>query len=232
MTHHDAAANDPTGPVAVFDLEGTLTAGETWRAVGRYFGKHGQAGTYRRFLATHVHWPLRALVQPRLRQSLRDRWLIDLARLFQGMPVAEFERLAAWVVDRELWPGRRAATIAALERHRADGAVVALASGTYQPILDVFAGRLGAEALGTSLEVADGHLSGRVLGEVNTGLAKARSVASWIGRRTPVAAYGDTAADVGMLELSQAPIAVHPDRALRALAVERGWRILDADGRG
>ncbi len=218
--------------VIVFDLEGTLTTGETWRAIGRYLGEHGQAGAYRRFLSAHLHWPLRSLVQPRLRQHLRDRWLVDLARLFRGMPVADFERLATWVVDRELWPNRRAVAIAELERHRASGAAVVLASGTYQPVLEVLAVRIGAEALGTSLETDDGRFTGRVLGQVNTGAAKARSVADYVGQRSLVAAYGDTRADLGMLELSEAPVAVHPDRALREVALERGWRILETGGTG
>ena len=42
------------------------------------------------------------------------------------------------------------------DRYRAAGYRLVLASGTYQPVLDAFARRIGAVGLGTPLEVRDG----------------------------------------------------------------------------
>ncbi len=40
------------------------------------------------------------------------------------------------------------------------------------------------------------------------------------------AAYGDTWADIPLLEHADRPIAVYPDAPLKAAALERGWEIL------
>ena len=39
--------------------------------------------------------------------------------------------------------------------------------------------------------------------------------------------YSDSPNDLPLLEKAQVPVATNPDPALRALAQERGWRILD-----
>ncbi len=212
--------------VVASDLEGTLTVGETWKGVGRYLLRHGQALAYRRFLLTHL--PGVAPVKARLRdeRAFRDRWIADLSRLFARLAPGELGRLAEWVVEHELWPKRRAGVLAELERHRRAGSRVVLASGTYQPVLEAFARRIGAEAVGTPLAPGGGG----VAGAVNTDRAKAARLRAFLGGATPAVAYGDTLADLPMLELSQTPVAVHPDIRLRRVALARGWRVLLTDG--
>jgi phosphoserine phosphatase len=39
--------------------------------------------------------------------------------------------------------------------------------------------------------------------------------------------YSDSINDLPLLEKAQEPVATNPDAALRALAADRGWRILD-----
>ena len=224
----------PAGPpLVVADLEGTCTSGETWRAVGRWLVENGRRGRYRRFLAPR----LAALPLVRLgaisRQAFRDRWIRDLAGLLDGLTAADLEALARGIVEDELWPKRRVAVVEALEVAAADGARVVIASGTYQPVLVAFAARLArgpagpVVGLGTPLQMAHGRTTGRVIGRVGTGSLKADRVAELAAGAPVRAAYGDSLADAPLLELAAEAIAVAPDRQLRALAIERGWRILD-----
>ena len=83
-----------------------------------------------------------------------------------------------------------------------------LVSGTYQPVLEVFARRIDAEAIGTPLELRDGRATGRLAGPVNNDGVKVASLRPLLGDATLVAAYGDTPADVPMLELSAAATVV------------------------
>lgn len=212
--------------IVAADVEGTLTSGETWRAVGRYLAEHRRARAYRAFFLAHL--PGALLVKARLlpRPWYRDRWMADLAGLFQGWDEQELRRMAEWVVERELWMLRRPSVIAELEEHRRNGATLILASATYQPVLEAFAERCGARALGTRLDVVDGVATGRISGRVNSGHTKAdRLVAATAPERVAIA-YGDSASDIPMLELSSAPVAVYPDAGLRRLAARRGWRML------
>ena len=214
--------------IVAADVEGTLTRGETWKAVGRYLAEHGRARAYRGFFLAHL--PGALLVKARLfpQPWYRDRWMVDLARLLKGWDEPDLRRMAEWVVEHELWALRRPSVIAELEEHRRQGAALILASATYQPVLEAFARRCGARALGTRLELVDGVATGRVSGGVNAGRAKADGLAAAIAPEHVSIAYGDSASDIPMLELSAAPVAVVPDAGLRKLAARRGWRVLRA----
>jgi HAD superfamily phosphoserine phosphatase-like hydrolase len=215
-----------TGEAVAADLEGTLTTAETWRAVAAHLRRSGRGGAYRRFLLPRL--PLVVLARLGLidRQAFRDRWITDLARLLDGTPVAEMERLAEQIVVSELWPARREEVVAALAAQRSLGREIILCSGTYQPVLEAFARRLGAEALGTALAADGGVLTGRLLAPPNTGRRKAERLAAALAGRRLVAAYGDSLADTEMLAASDDPVAVHPEAGLRRLADERGWRVI------
>ena len=221
-------------PIVVSDLEGTLTTGETWRGVGRYLATHDRALAFRAFLLTHTPGVFLAKAGLIDTQRFRNRWITDLVVLLRGASGAELGRMAEWVVEHELWPKRRAGVLAELARHHTAGDRVVLASGTYQPVLDRFAARLGVEAIGTPLMMIGtgegAQFSGRLAGPVNTGPAKVERLRAALGEVAPAVAYGDTLADLPMLELSQAAVAVHPDAELRKAATERGWRVLITEG--
>lgn len=216
------------GDVVAADLEGTLTDGETWRGVGRWLVTHGHGRTYRRFLAPRLAAiPLvRAGLLPR--QAFRDRWIRDLIGLLGGRSAGELDEIAAWVVDEELWPGRREPILEELVVARVAGARVVVVSGTYEPVLRLFVERIGAEGVGTPLEFAGDTFTGRLAGPVNTGQRKVERLARLIGTAPVARAYGDSVADEPLLGAAAQAVAVTPDAALARLARERRWRIIDA----
>jgi phosphoserine phosphatase len=214
-------------PVVATDLEGTLTAGATWRGVGRWLSEHGHRSRYRRFF-----WP--RLIQVVLAraglidlQAFRERWMHDLTKLLAGMTRTEIDGMAIWVMNEELWPGRREDVIAELRSARERGARLIVASGTYLPLAELFAWQLGAEAIGTVLAFdADGRTTGGFTGAMGTGEEKLARLTAMLDGATIETAYGDTAADIPMLSAATTAVAVYPDRALAKAAHERGWRII------
>ena len=216
------------------DLEGTLTTGQTWKALGAYLTAHGRGGAYRRtFLrnlgrATLVRTGLAPM------EAFRERWLVAVLELFRGEGSEAFAEAAAWAVERVLWPQRRPEVVAALRVHRAAGERLVLASGAFQPVVEAFAQRLQQEwaepapaAIGTPVAVRDGRLEGSLDGPLNVGDAKARRLHDALGSERLYAAYGDSGDDVPMLMLSDRPVAVYPDRALRRTASDLGWSLLE-----
>jgi phosphoserine phosphatase len=189
------------------DLEGTLTTGATWRGFGNYLKQYRSALAYNLFLA--VRLPMPVLVGTGLldQQRAKSAWIADQLKLFTDATVDEVNHMAEWVVEHEMWPRRRPAVLEEIEQHRVNGHHVILATGTYQPIAEAFAARIGA-AVSVKSEKAD-NLRDR------------------IGNETILAAYGDTASDLPMLEMAEQPTAVHPDKRLRAAAGARSWRIID-----
>jgi len=212
---------------AVFDLEGTLTAGETWKGLARFLRARGRKAAYDRFFALHLPGALltkAGLLPKRWYQSV---WMKNLVGLLRGLDGAALGEMAEWVVEEELWPARKERAVARLFDHLARGHRVVLASGTYQPVLEAFARRLApeVEALGTPLELSAGRATGRLAGPVNVGRTKAERVRTHLGG-DPDYAYGDTLADLPLLLLAANPIAVDPDPRLRREARRRGFEIL------
>jgi phosphoserine phosphatase len=87
-----------------------------------------------------------------------------------------------------------------------------------------FARRIGAEAIGTPVEFANGRV--RIPGELVADEKKIAQVLSRLGVERVDFAYGDTALDIPLLEHADHPVAVYPDEKLRAVAIERGWEIM------
>ena len=146
---------------------------------------------------------------------------------FAGMTTEEFGSVAEWIVEHHTWPNRRPEIESELRQYLENGDRVILATGTFLPIVERFAKRLGiSEFIATELEVVGGRLTGGYVGQQNNGRRKAETLAAYLdGERLDVA-YGDTAPDESMLEMSANAVAVYPDKDLALLAEQRGWRVI------
>jgi phosphoserine phosphatase len=96
----------------------------------------------------------------------------------------------------------------------------------------VIAQRLGLTgAIGTIAEIEDGVYTGRLVGDLMHGPAKAAAITDLAAREGLVlsrcSAYSDSANDLPMLSAVGRPVAVNPDPALARAARERGWEIRD-----
>ena len=182
---------------------------------------------YKQFYWQHIPKAVLTKVGVADKQAFAEEWMTGIIRLFHGMTAAEFADVCEWVVEHELWPKRREDIIAALKVHQAAGERTILVSGTYQPVLESFARRLQADALGTPLEFVAERLTGCVLGSLNTESVKAERLHEHLGYERLYAAYGNTEADIPMLMLSDKPVAVYPDKTLRGTAKSLGWTVFE-----
>jgi HAD superfamily phosphoserine phosphatase-like hydrolase len=214
-----------SGLIVASDLEGTLSSGETWKAMAAYLERDGKSRTYRGFFNARFARALLAQTGIINKREFQNRWIEELIGLFAGQTLEEFRAVGEWVVEHHLWPQRKTQVIAELEQYRLEGARLILVSGTYQPVLEAFAARLNAEAIGSPLEVVKGKLTGRLAGPINVGIQKVSSLKAH-GITKLEAAFGDTLPDSAMLEMAQKPVVIPTDAKLERLALERGWRIL------
>ena len=212
--------------LVVSDLEGTLTAGASWRGIRAYFQEFRSRWTYDRFL---LGWlPRYLLVKVGLlnRKKAMDAWMQGEIKLLHGERRQAIKIMAEWVVVNQMWPKRRERVLARLENHRRKGAQIVIVSGAYQPIVEAFARRIGdVSAIGSKLIYEDGRLSGLAM-PINSYQQKAENIRTLCDDAPIIAAYGDTISDLPMLEMSQHPIAVYPDDDLRRVAESKGWYIL------
>jgi HAD superfamily hydrolase (TIGR01490 family) len=149
-----------------------------------------------------------------------------------GHTVAELESLGEEIFDESMahriWPGTRALA----QMHLDEGERVWLVTAAPIEIARIIARRLGLTgALGTVAEHEDGVYTGRLVGDMLHGPAKAEAIKALADREgldlARCSAYSDSYNDLSMLSLVGHPCAVNPDARLRAHAKQQGWRIRD-----
>ncbi|MEX5298502.1 phosphoserine phosphatase SerB [Kocuria sp. CPCC 205292] len=133
-----------------------------------------------------------------------------------GLPVSVLDEVLAAV---RLSPGADVLVKAFLR----EGHAVAAVSGGFLEVLTPLAERLRlTRHTANTLEVADGKLTGRVLGEVVDRTVKERSLRTWAGELDvapeDVIAVGDGANDIDMVTAAGLGVAFNAKPALRAAA--------------
>ena len=219
---------------AFFDVDNTLIKGSVLFQAGAGLIRHGlvtrrQVG---RHAAQHLGYRWRGERADQLGE-LRDRALTFGA----GLDVTEVVRLGEMVFDERLAGRIFDGTQRLVDRHLAVGDQVWLATGAPIELADILARRLGLTgALGSVGEVSDGKWTGRLVGDLLHGPAKAAAVIRLADDRgydlVQCVAYSDSINDLPLLEAVGSPHAVNPDRALRRIAVERAWPVHDFRARG
>jgi HAD superfamily hydrolase (TIGR01490 family) len=149
-----------------------------------------------------------------------------------GKKVEEIVALGEEIFDEEMSDKIWSGTHALARLHLDAGQRVWLVTATPVELATIIARRLELTgALGTVAESEDGVYTGRLVGDVLHGAAKAAAVRSLAAREglelAHCSAYSDSINDLPMLTLVGRPVAVNPDSALRAEAKRRGWEIRD-----
>ena len=210
--------------IVVSDLMGTLTTGSPIRGLLAWVGQHQSRLQANLYIAS----TLPSLVLAKLGLIDWQKWgqglMVDSLSLLRNVTPEKFSDIAEWVVDKDLWEKRHEDVIARLVQHAKNGAQVYIASSVYQPAVDVFAKRIGAQAIGTPVEFVDGSV--QIATDLVASEKKIEQVLSRLGVDRVDFAYGDSALDIPLLEHADHPVAVYPENKLRAIAKERGWEII------
>jgi HAD superfamily hydrolase (TIGR01490 family) len=150
----------------------------------------------------------------------------------KGHKVTELQDLGEEIFEEamahRIWPGTRALA----QLHLDQGQRVWLVTAAPIEIASIIARRLGLTgALGTVSEHVDGVYTGRLVGEMLHGPAKADAVQSLAAQEgldlARCSAYSDSYNDLPMLELVGDPCVVNPDSRLLDHARAMGWRVRD-----
>jgi HAD superfamily hydrolase (TIGR01490 family) len=161
-------------------------------------------------------------------QASREQALSFVA----GRTVHELVELSEEIYDElmadRIWAGTRALA----QMHIDAGQRVWLVTATPVELAQIIARRLGLTgALGTVAESSDGVYTGRLVGEMLHGRAKAHAVRALAASEgldlRRCTAYSDSSNDVPMLSAVGTAVAVNPDQRLREVARSRGWEVRD-----
>ena len=225
----DAIHPDPLA-AAFFDLDNTIVQGASifHFAKGMYRRGFFDARTILKALWFQTYFRVAGKESAVHVADARETMLSFIA----GHTVAEITQVGEEVyeesVAQRIWPGTRA--IAQL--HLDAGQQVWLVTAAPVEMAGIIAARLGLTgALGTTAEHEDGVYTGRLVGDMLHGPAKAdavRDLATEHGLDLARSfAYSDSYNDLPMLSLVGHPVAINPDRRLSALAEEEDWQVRD-----
>ena len=132
-------------------------------------------------------------------------------------------------------PAIRDEALSLVQSHQAAGEQVVIVTATNEFVTAPIARAFGVdELIAVQLERgADGWITGEITGVPSLREGKVERVAQWLAARSlgwpdvHATFYSDSVNDLPLLEAVDHPVATNPDDRLRAIADERGWRILD-----
>lgn len=216
-------------PLSIFDMDRTIT----------------RTGTYTPWL---LFWawraaPWRLLLLPvsalcgaayllGLVQRGRLKELNQALLMGDGVPRAAVERRAVAFAERVVARNCYPQALARLEAERADGRRLVLATASYAFYAGAIAARLGiVDVIATGSVWEADRLRARIDGENCYGAAKRRMVEEWCASEgltgSPIRFFSDHVSDVPTFELAAEQVATTPSPALRAVALARGWPVVD-----
>lgn len=169
--------------------------------------------------------------------ELQDRRIFNevLFSVFEGMSEDRLVTLADDVFERvlkpNLYPGARDLIRTCLDK----GHEVVLISGALEVVIQHLARYLGATSvIGNKLEFNGLSATGKLLRPVVAGPNKALLVRDHARARgynlDECYAFSDSYSDVPMMSIVGYPVAVNPDRRLKALANAYHWPVIDLGG--
>lgn len=149
-----------------------------------------------------------------------------------GRSVAQIVTLGEEIYDELMADKIYPRTRALAQRHLDAGQRVWLVTATPVELAQIIGRRLGLTgALGTVAATDDGVYTGRLVGELLHGKAKAAAVRALAAREgldlRRCTAYSDSINDLPMLSVVGTAVAINPDGQLRDIARRRNWQIHD-----
>lgn len=210
--------------IVVSDMMGTLTTGSPFLGLVDWV-KHNQSKLRASFYMASItpsYWLAKnGLIDW---QVWGQKLMVESLAYIKDANPEKLRHASEWVVENNLWKKRREDVVARLVKHRENGAQVYIASSAVEPFIEPFAKRIGAQAIGTPVEIVNGRV--RMVTELMANEKKIEQVLSRLGVDRVDIAYGDTILDLPLLEHAEHPVAVYPEVELKIIALKRGWEVI------
>ncbi|NBC48100.1 MAG: HAD-IB family hydrolase [Gammaproteobacteria bacterium] len=217
-------------PLALFDLDNTLLAGDSDYLWGRHLIDLGivDAEAYehanQRFYDDYRNGCLD--IDAFLRFSLTP---------LSQYPMADLERWREDFVRRRIDPIILPAARELVEQHRRAGDTLMIITATNAFVTSPIAARFGVDQLiATEPAIEAGRYTGRVEGTPAFREGKVERLRHWLERHdaslTGSVFYSDSINDLPLLETVEQAVAIDPDERLAAIARQRGWSIRSLRG--
>jgi HAD superfamily hydrolase (TIGR01490 family) len=219
-----------TRNLTLFDLDGTLIAGDSDHSFGEFMVAIGWADgdAWRRrndeFYATYVAGALDV-----------HAYVSFATSVWRGRTAQEQADVHARFMREVIGPMLAPQALALVKKHQDAGDLVAIVTATNEFVTRPIATAFGVpELLAIELERdAGGAVTGAIKGVPTYQHGKVTRVEQWLAAQEAgwddfdrISVYSDSINDLPLLERATDPVATNPSAALEAVAAERGWRFL------
>ena len=216
--------------LALFDLDGTLIAGDSDHAFGEFLVAQG-------WVDAQLHRQRNDAFYRQYQAGTLDidEYIAFATGAWRGRPLAEQAGLIQRFMAEVMAPQLLAPAHALLQAHRDAGDLIAIVTATNEFITRPIADALGVDTLlAVQLDRdAQGRATGRIHGVPSFREGKIVRVQQWLAGLGQTLAgfersvfYSDSTNDLPLLDIVSEPVATNPSPALAAIASDRGWRIL------
>jgi HAD superfamily hydrolase (TIGR01490 family) len=222
------AVVQPIKPTAAFfDLDKTIIAKSSVLAFGRPFYQNGLLN--RRAVLRSAYAQFVFALSGADHDQI-ERMRAYLTAMCTGWDVSQVREIVSETLHDIIDPIVYDEAVELISEHKAAGRDVVIVSSSGEEVVGPIGAMLGADhVVATQMHVADGKYTGEI-GRYAYGPEKAVAILALAEERgydLPGSyAYSDSVTDVPMLEAVGHPYVVNADRALRRVAVERGWPAL------
>ena len=213
-------------PLALFDLDNTLLAGDSDYLWSLFLVEQGIVDSKN---------------YERENQRFYDQYLegcldIDEFLQFQLKPLGDhpridLERWRAQFIKTKIAPIILPSAVKLIENHRKNGDTPLIITATNRFITGPIANLLGIDhLLATEPEIIDGEYTGAASGTPCFQEGKVTQLNDWLHRHNESLSgswfYSDSHNDIPLLEIVENPVAVDPDSKLKAFAQQKNWQII------
>ena len=211
-------------PLAIFDLDNTLIAGDSDYSWGAFLvaQKKVDQALYKsmneQFFADYEAGTLDILAY----------LAFSLAPLI-GMSASNLEQLHSKFMDEVVQPMKLPKALELIEKHRQAGDRLLVI--TNRCIIERIVLSLGIdEFLSNEPEFVNGRITGKIVGTPTFREGKVERLNAWLEENHETLSgsyfYSDSINDLPLLSAVDKPVAVDPDDSLRQMAGEQGWDII------
>ncbi|MGH2819444.1 MAG: HAD family hydrolase, partial [Actinomycetota bacterium] len=211
---------------AFFDLDKTIVARSSPLALGRSFFKEGliTRSLLLKSLYAQLMFQLMGADEDKMERMRREA-----AKLTEGWDAEKVREVVSEVLEEVITPLIYAEALELVHDHHEAGRIVCIVSSSPEEVVEPLARLLRVDRwIASKPRIVEGRYTGE-LSFYAYGTHKARAIEELAASQgidlKGSFAYSDSVTDLPMLELVGNPIAVNPDRELRRVATERGWRI-------
>ncbi len=216
--------------LTLFDLDGTLIAGDSDHSFGEFMVAIGWADgdTWRRrndeFYATYVAGALDV-----------HAYVAFATSVWRHRSPQEQADVHARFMHEIIGPMLTPQALALVKKHQDAGDLVAIVTATNEFVTRPIAQAFGVpELLAIELERdGSGAVTGAIKGVPTYQHGKVTRVEQWLAAQQAgwndfdrISVYSDSINDLPLMERATDPVATNPSAALEAVAAERGWRFL------